>query len=149
MNNQPFNLLLADDDPDDCLFFKDALEELPLSADLRIVNDGVQLMELLSEKEVSLPDALFLDLNMPLKNGFECLAEIKSNEELKNLPVIIVSTSFDIEAVNHLHELGAQYYIRKPGEFSELKKVIQQSLNLLSNSVIGQTAKERFVLYSK
>jgi CheY-like chemotaxis protein len=145
MNTTPLNLLLADDDPDDCIFFKDALEELPVSAKLTTVNDGVQLMQLLSKKEV-LPDVLYLDLNMPRKNGFDCLAEIKMDEKLKQLPVIIFSTSFDKEVVNHLHEKGAHFYIRKPAEFTQLKKVIHKSLELIADANKQQPSIDKFLI---
>ena len=69
MNNSTLNLLLADDDADDCMFFKEALEELPVAAKLITVNDGVQLMNHLINENSQLPDALYLDLNMPRKNG--------------------------------------------------------------------------------
>lgn len=141
----PLNLLLADDDTDDCIFFKDALEELPVSAKLTSVNDGMQLMQLLSKKEV-LPDVLYLDLNMPCKNGFDCLSEIKQDGKLKELPVIIFSTSFDKAVVSLLHERGAHYYIRKPSEFSDLKRVIQKSLELIVENNKQRPVKENFVL---
>ena len=67
MENNSYTLLLADDDIDDCLFFKDALEELPISSTLTIVNDGVELMELLTKKTSMLPHAIFLDLNIHAK----------------------------------------------------------------------------------
>ena len=147
MNTTPLNLLLADDDTDDCIFFKEALEGLPVSAKLTTVNDGVQLMQLLSKKEV-LPDVLYLDLNMPCKNGFDCLAEIKSDEKLKQLPVIIFSTAFDKEVVNLLHERGAHFYIRKPAEFYNLKKIILKSLELISDANKEQPSKEKFIINS-
>ena len=141
-------LLLADDDKDDCLFFKDALEELPVTADLTTVHDGEQLMELLAKKSLDPPPphVLFLDLNMPRKNGFECLAEIKSDEKLKELPIIIFSTSFEQDVVNLLYKKGAHYYIRKPAEFSQLKKVIYQALMLATEDNMGQPSKENFVI---
>src|SRR6186997_3602273 len=98
------NLLLADDDIDDCTFFEDALEDLSISATLLTVNDVVQLMNFLSANSNNLPDVLFLDLNMPRKSGFECLSEIKLIDELKHLPVIIFSTSLDINIVDLLYE---------------------------------------------
>ncbi len=139
-------LLLADDDKDDCGFFKDALEELPVSAELTTVHNGEQLMHLLAERNGELPNLLFLDLNMPRKNGFECLSEIKLNEKYKNLPVVIFSTSFDQDVVNLLYKNGAHYYIRKPAKFSVLKKVIHQALILASQENMMQPPKEDFVI---
>jgi CheY-like chemotaxis protein len=89
MNLKPLNILLADDDLDDCIFFKEAVGELMLSANLKVVHDGEQLMQLLISETSELPDVLFLDLNMPRKNGFECLTEIKLDPRLKQLPIII------------------------------------------------------------
>lgn len=145
--NKQYNLLLADDDEDDCDFFKEALEELNLSTSLVTVNDGVQLMDFLAESGTeNLPDILFLDLNMPRKNGLECLTEIKQKEEYKNLPVIIFSTSLDRDIVDLVYEKGAFHYIRKPGEFSKLKKVIGSALSIVPESNLKQPLRENFIL---
>ncbi len=147
MKLKPLNILLADDDTDDCIFFKEAVEELLLSTQLTAVNDGEQLMQLLTNETNELPDVLFLDLNMPRKNGFECLSEIKGNSKLKQLPVIIFSTSFEQEVVNLLYKNGAQYFIRKPSEFSQFKKIIHQTfITLIVPQNISQPARENFVL---
>lgn len=122
------NVLLADDDTDDCLLFKDAIEELPLSIHFTTVQNGERLMQLLNRNGLQLPDILFLDLNMPRKNGFQCLSEIKQNEKLKHIPVIIFSTSFEQRVVNLLYKAGAQHYLRKPNEFSKLKAAIHHAL---------------------
>ncbi len=140
------NILLADDDQDDCLFFKEALNELLISTHLTTVHDGEQLMHLLINETFELPDVLFLDLNMPRKNGFECLSEIKQSKKLKLLTVIIFSTSFEQEVVNLLYKNGAQYFIRKPSEFSQFKKIIQQSLELVMLGNIAQSTKDTFVI---
>lgn len=139
-------VLLADDDKDDCMFFKEALEELPITTHLTIVNDGEQLMKLLIKGTDHLPHVLFLDLNMPRKNGFECLTEIKLNKKLSQLFVIIFSTSSEQEIVNLLYEKGAQYYIRKPSEFTQIKRVIHQALTNISARNFEQPGKENFVL---
>ena len=107
MNKKPLNVLLADDDADDCKFFKDALEELSPNTQLTIVGDGDELMNFLNdavraENFQPLPDVLFLDINMPRKNGFECLEEIKQNEKLKHLSVIMFSTSNSREKISLL-----------------------------------------------
>ena len=146
MDSTQYNLLLADDDMDDCMFFKEALGELPVASVLTTVNDGVELMHLLTTKTEFLPDVLFLDLNMPRKTGFDCLSEIKLNEKLKNLPVIIFSTSLDHEMVNLLYEKGADYYIRKPGDFSNLKKVIHEALTITAQKNHIKPEKEKFVI---
>jgi len=146
MSKEHYYLLLADDDEDDCLFFKEALDEITISADFSTVHDGVQLMDYLQTNILNLPDVLFLDLNMPRKNGLECLDEIKRDDKLKNLPIIIFSTSLDSEIVNILYLKGASYYIRKPGEFSKLKSVIEKALTIASQNNFKQPERANFIL---
>jgi CheY-like chemotaxis protein len=130
----PLTILLADDDVDDRIFFDKALKEIPITTELKTVNNGEQLMEYLTQNTGHLPDILFLDLSMPRKTGFECLSEIKENTKLKDLPVVMFTTSFtrgiDFEdnLKNTLSRMGAWDYIRKPSGFEELKQVIQQTL---------------------
>jgi CheY-like chemotaxis protein len=146
MNLTKRRLLLADDDLDDCIFFKEALDDLSLNTSLVTVHDGDELMKWLLNKENDFPELLFLDLNMPRKSGYECLMEIKQNERLKYLPVIIFSTSFDQTVVNSLFDQGALYYIRKPGEFSKLREVIQTVLTLISDTDHKQPSQKMFVI---
>ena len=146
MSKTHHNLVLADDDADDCSFFKEALEDLPISATLSTVNDGVELMNFLASEADNLPDILFLDLNMPLKSGLECLFEIKFNDKLKHIPVVIFSTSFDKEVVDLLYKNGAHYYIRKPGEYCKLKKIILDALTVIAQNILKQPARDQFVL---
>ena len=146
MNTKHLHILLADDDKDDCLFFEEALAELRISALLTAVHDGEDLMQLLHALSGKLPDILFLDLNMPRKNGFECLAQIKHDKKLKELPVVIFSTSYEQEVVNLLYDNGAQYFIRKPSAFAQFKKMIQHVLTLITQKPATQPAKENFVL---
>jgi CheY-like chemotaxis protein len=146
MSKEHYFLLLADDDEDDCLFFKEALDEITVSTDLSMVHDGVQLMNYLEKNTLNLPDLIFLDLNMPRKNGLECLDEIKKDERLKNLPIIIFSTSLDSEIVNNLYQNGASYYIRKPGDFSKLKTVIEKALTVASENNFKQPERANFIL---
>lgn len=153
MNVKELNILLADDDMDDCIFFKQAVEELLSVNNIKVVHDGEQLMQYLANETNELPSVLFLDINMPRKNGFECLSEIKLSEKLKLLPVIMFSTSFEQEVINQLYQNGAQYFIRKPSEFSQFKKIIQETLSLIAQDLslnkqgkISQPTKENFVL---
>ncbi len=146
MNNEPIHILLADDDNDDCLLFEEALKELPLTTRLSVVNDGEQLMQWLTKKTTVLPLVIFLDLNMPRKNGMECLVEIKRNKRVNHLPVIMYSTAAQLDLVNLFYENGAQYYIRKPVEFTQLKKVIHHALVLITSGENQKTIKENFVI---
>jgi len=126
MKQLPLHVLLADDDTDDCLIFRDALEELPIKTSLKTVNDGEKLMDLLAKDDVVLPDIVFLDMNMPRKTGYECLSEIKHNKQLQHLPVIIFSTSLSNDMINLLYEKGAHFYIRKLGLFSQIKEISKE-----------------------
>lgn len=142
----PLNLLLADDDIDDCTFFEEALKESLVPTNLTAVHDGEEVMQQLLNEKSKLPDVLFLDLNMPRKNGSECLSEIKLNDKLEGLPVIIFSTSMEKEVVDLLYKNGAQYFIHKPVEFQKFKKIIQQTLTLITGENILQPTRENFVL---
>lgn len=128
-------VLVADDNWDDCLLFKEALSELPLKTQLTTVEDGFRLLERLTQNTSNLPDILFLDLNMPRQNGYECLLEIKANKQLQNIPVIIFSTSLEQHIVNLLYENGANLYIKKPNDFTLLKKVIADAISTQVNTV--------------
>ena len=139
-------VLLADDDIDDCFLFKEALEELPLSTCLTIVNDGDQLMKLLLKNTSQLPHILFLDVNMPRKNGLECLTEIKLNDKLKALPVILYSTSSEQNVIDRLYQNGAQHFIRKPSDFLQLKRIIHYSLTLIMQETSLKRTKNNFIL---
>ena len=136
-NNTPLNILLADDDIDDRFFFDKALKGIPIATTLKTVNNGEQLMDYLNENTFYLPDILFLDLSMPRKTGFECLAEIKEDKRLATIPVVMFTTSFtrgiDLEEnlKTTLARMGALDYIRKPGVFEEYKLVIHQTLTRL------------------
>jgi CheY-like chemotaxis protein len=127
-NFKALNILLADDDLDDRQFFCLALEALTIPTKLTTVENGENLMAYLSENISQLPDVIFLDINMPRKNGIECLSEIKQNEKLKDLPVIMFSTSKSIDKIGLVFKKGADVYIHKPSEFSQLKQVIFHAL---------------------
>jgi len=138
MDKKHLDVLLADDDIDDCLFFKTALEELPLSARLTTVHDGEHLMNYLSENSQQLPHVLFLDINMPRKNGLECLSEIKQDPSLKDLPVVIFSTSNSWDTINLLFKSGSHVYIHKPNDFAQLKQVIQHALPIAADGIFSR-----------
>jgi CheY-like chemotaxis protein len=137
-------IFLADDDIDDCVLFEDALRELQLETQLTIANDGVELMHTLDKDAFQLPDVIFLDLNMPRKDGFECLKEIKQNSQLKDIPVVIFSTSSSSDIINKTYHGGADCYISKPRSFSLLKKAIETVLSMGKPNT--RPSKDHFVL---
>lgn len=124
---RPKHILLADDDDDDRLLFMDVLSEYSKETKLTFAHNGEHLMNILYSG--TLPDVLFLDLNMPLKNGMECLDEIRNSRSLKRLPVVIFSTSSHPGTINKMYEIGAHLYIRKPNDFNSLRKVIRHVLS--------------------
>ncbi|MES2371953.1 MAG: response regulator [Bacteroidota bacterium] len=145
MNEKELRILLADDDADDCLLFQEALEELTISAKLTTVHNGEQLMLLLNKNNTD-HDILFLDLNMPRKNGFDCLSEIRQNKEPDGLAVIPISTSFHQDMISLLYKNGAQHFIRKPNEFSQLKHLIQNGIKIVAEAHSAQSVKKGFVV---
>jgi CheY-like chemotaxis protein len=145
MNSRQLNILLADDDIDDCHFFKEALLALPTPTQLNIVNDGDELMNYLIEHIEHLPNVLFLDINMPRKNGFECLSEIKQNEKLKDLPVVMFSTSGSQDKISILFKTGADVYIRKTSNFAQLVQVIHHALPMAVENIFSN-GKLKYVL---
>jgi len=140
----PLNIFLADDDRDDRFFFEKALEEIHVTAHLKKIINGERLMEYLTMHPEALPDILFLDINMPRKNGAECLKEIKTNPKLKGIPVVIYSTSLQDEVIDVFYRQGAHYYLKKCN-FNELKKAIRTVLKLLEKNH-AQPAKEEFII---
>jgi len=121
-------ILLAEDDEDDYLLFQEALKEYEEPISLNWVKDGETLMNVLMKEITELPHMLFLDINMPKKNGFECLAEIRQHKDLKNLPVIIFSTSKDPALISKMHNAGANLYLSKPNDFRRLKENIEKAI---------------------
>jgi len=139
------NILLADDDEDDLFMFQEALKEIGAPTSLVTASDGDQLMDALNELNGNLPDVLFLDLNMPRKNGFQCLLEIRQNKKFSALRTIIFSTSYEVDVIESLYRNGADHYIRKPTEFNELKMIIERVLRIVE-SPDHKPSIERFVL---
>lgn len=130
MDNTPFHIVLADDDEADRLLFKEALEELNIITNVHTVNNGLQLMEYLKNKNKTLPHLVFLDLNMPRKNGFECLKEIRSNEIFNEILIAIYSTSASEEDIQDTFLQGANVYINKPSDFNTLKKLLHKAVTM-------------------
>jgi CheY-like chemotaxis protein len=121
-------LFLIDDDIDDQEIFKSALAKVDRSFVVLTANNGQEALQLLAAQPV-LPDYIFVDLNMPRMGGLQFLKEIKKSESLKDIPVIIYSTSANPADIDRTRELGAVHFITKPARFSELCRVLQALLN--------------------
>jgi CheY-like chemotaxis protein len=129
MSEKTLKILLADDDEADRLLFREAFDELKAGTSVSTVNDGVELMEFLQNTEVkNLPHILFLDINMPRKDGMECLREIRADNKFKEVSVAIYSTSNSESDMEETFLNGANVYIHKPNDFQKLKKVLEKSI---------------------
>jgi CheY-like chemotaxis protein len=123
------NIFLVDDDVDDQLFFTDALKEIDSEISCVIANNGKEALEQL-RKLSNLPEILFLDLNMPFMNGYECLSQLKNETRLSKIPVVIFTTSNDPRDAEITHQLGAEVFLSKPNEFGKLRSKLEKILML-------------------
>lgn len=130
MQQEPIQILLADDNEDDRLFFKEAFDEIKIKTLVRMVEDGEELMNYLIQDGNQLPHILFLDLNMPRKTGVDCLVEIKQLAHLQDIAIVIYSTSSSEDDIEETFVLGANVYIKKPSDFNELKKILEEVITI-------------------
>jgi CheY-like chemotaxis protein len=129
---KPVTILMADDDADDCLLAQEALAESRLSNDLHFVQNGEELMDYLYHRgqftdlsTAPRPGVILLDLNMPKKDGREALKEIKADPQLRQIPVVVLTTSQTEEDIYRSYDLGANSFITKPVTFSSLVEVMK------------------------
>jgi CheY-like chemotaxis protein len=114
---------------DDVELFRDALEEVDPSVSLQYANDGHEAVRSLTERRDALPDLVFLDISMPVFGGLQCLASFKKDEQLRDLPVIMYSTSSQELEINMARELGALAFVTKPNDFRLLKRILSLILD--------------------
>lgn len=119
---------IADDDEDDIFFFREALEEVDRTVRLVTARDGDEAMNLLNTSNKEVPDFIFLDLNMPKKSGKECLTEIRQQSKLKDVPIIIYTTSSLHKDMTETLGLGANLFITKFIDFKELCQTLSSLL---------------------
>ena len=139
-------ITLADDDEDDRLFFTDAFEELKINTIVNTVNNGRELLDFLNHPETVLPNIIFLDLNMPILNGIDCLKEIKRNDKFNDIAIAIYSTSASDQDVENTFVLGANIYIKKPSNFNDLKKILSDVVIINWQYHTNDLNKETFLL---
>lgn len=129
---EAITILVADDDPEDCMLLREAFEESRLVNSLRFVSDGQELVDYLYRQgpfadpaESPRPGLILLDLNMPKKDGREALGEIKSDPDLRRIPVVILTTSKAEEDIFRSYDLGVNSYVTKPVTFESLVEVVR------------------------
>ena len=129
---RPITILIADDDADDRMMASEALEESRLANDLRFVEDGEELLDYLyhrgrfaGEGESPRPGLILLDLNMPRKDGREALREIRADPDLRQIPVVVLTTSKAEEDVYRSYDISAASFITKPVKFDALVEVVK------------------------
>jgi CheY-like chemotaxis protein len=126
-------LMIVDDDKDDRFFFQLAVKELGKDFECIMAENGLDAIEKLKGME-RLPDFIFLDLNMPLMNGKECLCVLKKDDRLKKIPVIMYSTSGFSEDIDTTQKLGAAYYLPKPANIVNLPTEITVAMETAQRS---------------
>jgi two-component system response regulator len=136
------SILMAEDDPDDRILMKEALLENNIINKLSFVEDGAELLDYLYKKgrfsspETVRPGLILLDLNMPKLDGREALKQIKSDPDLKRIPVIVLTTSNAEEDITRSYDLGVNSFISKPSKFSDLVQVASQIGNYWFRTVV-------------
>jgi CheY-like chemotaxis protein len=121
-------IYLAEDDDDDRILFLEALKELHPEIAVKVSEDGQQLLDNLRQTAQDKPEIIFLDINMPCRNGFECLKEIRSGERFSDAKIVMFSTSSSTIHIELSYKLGADYYAVKPGSYQELKDLLRDIL---------------------
>jgi CheY-like chemotaxis protein len=125
--SKPIKILFADDDPDDRVLFCDAVKEIDPEIDCHTVNDGHSALDWLMNNDPP-PDYVFLDLRMPKISGKKVLEQIRSNDKLKDIPVIIYTTSDDVEDSKNLSLSGANHFVTKPANTEEIYYLLSMVL---------------------
>jgi two-component system, chemotaxis family, response regulator Rcp1 len=136
---EAIQILIVEDSPSDAFIVREALKQAKEPSEVHSVSDGVEAMEFLHRRgqyaSVPRPDVILLDLNLPRKDGRELLAEIKTEEKLKSIPVIVLTSSAADQDVSRAYSLHANCYLTKPADFREFKEMIQAIENFWFKNV--------------
>jgi CheY-like chemotaxis protein len=138
------SILLADDDTDDQFFFKEALKSIDPLIKLVIANDG---QDALKKLESFTPELIFLDINMPFKTGKECLKLIRRDKALKDIPIVMYTTSSDGEDINDCFHMGANLYVSKPLSQDDNIKILTAIFHLYHENKLNNPTEDVFVFH--
>ncbi|RFS17035.1 response regulator [Emticicia sp. C21] len=126
----PIKFLLAEDDHDDQMIFMESIHDILVPIEVSIVADGEKVLEFFKVADNPTPDVIFLDVNMPLMTGIECLKRIRKNEKFAQIPCVILSTSNSKKDIEECYKHGANLYLLKPQDYKTLTKMINMVLGL-------------------
>ncbi|MGE6355317.1 response regulator [Flavobacterium sp. NPDC079362] len=140
---------MAEDDKDDQELFMEALSATKIPAEVTTVENGKELVDTLKEGSEGKPDIIFIDINMPIKGGKEALAEIKSDEKLKEIPAVMLSTSNHPVDIEDTFNKGANLYIQKPSSFTGFVLILKKVFILHWTKALLNPVKNIFFVSEK
>ena len=143
-DTEVLHVLFVDDDADEFYLFNEALEQSEQQVKMERAKDGNDLLKIL--KSGTQPDVIFMDLNMPYKDGLETLIELKSGNQFNNIPVVIFSTSSNITQINTCYEQGANMYVIKPETFDQITNMVNKVFALNWRTNLASPSLNDFVL---
>jgi CheY-like chemotaxis protein len=126
-SSKRLRIFYADDDEDDIYFFSDAVKEVDCECDLTTFSNGVDLLKNI-KINLAVRNIIFLDINMPLKNGLDTLRDLKNSQQWSSVPVYLISTSNDDNLKEKAISLGAEGYLEKPSDYNELREMVRAVL---------------------
>lgn len=142
-NSDTTEILLAEDDRDDVFVFELALKEIEQPVIMKVAQDGDRLFELLKE---SIPDVLFLDINMPCRDGLACIIELRKNKQYDNMPVIMYTSMKDSKYIDECYRNGANFYLIKANRLQDLVENLKKIFAVNWKKMMFYPPKQQFVL---
>ena len=146
---EPLKIILAEDDKDDQELFMEALDATNVPSEVKTVENGQELLNALKDPDEPNPDIVFIDINMPVKGGKQALAEIKSDNELKDIPAVMLSTSNHPRDIEETFNKGANLYVQKPSSFSGFILVLKKVFVLHWTKALLDPVKNIFFVSEK
>lgn len=146
---EPLKIILAEDDKDDQELFMEALDATKVPSEVTTVENGEELLSTLKDPAEPNPDIVFIDINMPVKDGKQALEEIKSNEELKDIPAVMLSTSNHPSDIEETFQKGANLYVQKPSSFTGFILILKKVFVLHWTKALLSPVKNVFFLSEK